>query len=310
VSLQAAMDKAAATRSLNVLAISEAASKFNLHAADVADAARAAGKNADERMVASKAAIYQKLVTAEVARSLALKQRATATSAVASATFHPEVIEIPSGVELLRAPPAHLLRRLTFVPQTLIATSAARHLRALMRRQTRQNIMQQAAINRCARAAAVMGRLKLREACRAAKIRAKEARARTMVRMKERNAAQLTARNMALATMVEANRLAADEEAAANGHAYVLRCERADELREAKMRSVAKRGVVAVRAAAFASRRAACDGAVRLAAQTQAKRRELADARHEAFLEDRIATAIRSRTLRQSPAEFFPNAIE
>lgn len=304
------MDKAAATRSLNVLAISEAAAKFNLHAADVADAARAAGKNADDRMAASKSAIYQKLVCAEVTRSLALKQRATATSASASATFYPEVIEIASGMECINAPPAHLLRRLTFVPNTLLATSAARHLRALARRQTRQNIMHQAAINRCARAAAVMGRLKLREAYRAAKIRAKEARARTVLRLKEKSAAQLTARNMALATMVEANRLAADEETAANGYAYTLRCERADELREARMRCVAKRGVSAVRAAAFASRRSTCDAVVRLAAQTQAKRRELADARSAAFLEDRIGVAIRCNTLRQSPEEFIHVPIE
>ena len=298
----AAMDKAVSKREELMSTISTSAAVFNQHAADVAAAVKAFGLGTDGVAAAVKSAMFQRHVRAEVDRNTAMRAK------VGKATkgFHPEVITVQADqTGKQKLPPSHLLRRLTTVPQTLIATAAARHLGACSRREAVITGNQAKSVQRMERFAAAAKRRGLARATILADVAAKEKRAAIVRAVSETSATNLLKKEAALAAMVAANRAAAEEEALALGEAEEERCKAASERRAAVLRKRAKVGVTAIRANANSWRRKEIEKIISKNAALHETRRMQADLCRKAELDMKVMVAreLASKRCRPEPVE-------
>jgi len=294
----AQMQKAAKKREELLSTIKDAAAVFNEHAKDVADAARAQCGTPAEK----KKALYEKMVSAEVGRELALRKKAAGGSVP---DYHPEVISVRMGNNDATVPSRTLLRRLTTCPQTLLATSAARQLGAFTRRELASAEQHARSVKHVARLAAAAKRRSTRRAATLAKISAREARSEAMLDAKERAHAKLLVREMALAAMVAANRDAAEAETSVKAEIYRDRLAEASERRSKALRTTAKVGVVALRSNLNRSRRAALLSVIKKNGELHQKRCMMADTIRQAELGAKVAAAKESAAKREKP-----NAVE
>ena len=299
--ISASLERAAVNRARTLSAVQEAAAFFNTHVKDVAESVKIEASRAGQEE--TKATMYRKLVAADVSRSLALRAKVEVSSASAAVlsqrtpkpTCHPEVIHIPVGDanSCLKAPPEALLRRLSLRPRTLLATSRARQLGAFTRREIVGTGWHQKSVLRIGRVARAAGKRAAARAEMLSKLEAREARANLMSNLKAKQRKRIKARNAALATLVEANGVAMEEQRALCGVAAAVRCENAAERRSKIVRTMAKRGVPAVRAAAAASRRSSLQATKIARGHYCALRSLAAGASRAEALEKVIATAVR-----------------
>ena len=113
------------------------------------------------------------------------------------------------------------------------------------------------AMRRIERVASAAKRRALREALKAAELKGREIRSEILLAKKETSQLSILAKEAALADMVHANRLAAEEELAEKKMMDLMKQEAATEWHAAVLRRRAKKGVVAVRQSATRSRREA-----------------------------------------------------
>jgi len=289
----AAMERAVAKREAFMSIISDAAQMFNMHAKDVAEAVRAHAMGTDDVTKMAKAEHYEKMVSAEVARGMALRAKAPSKVLCMAQRFHPEVITIkPEAIKKARATPsATLLKRLTTVSTSLLVSAPARQLGAHARRETREAKVHMSAMRRIERVASAAKRRALREALKAAELKGREIRSEILLAKKETSQLSILAKEAALADMVHANRLAAEEELAEKKMMDLMKQEAATEWHAAVLRRRAKKGVVAVRQSATRSRREALRQVVMKHAELHQTRRMQAETSRQAELGARVFTA-------------------
>lgn len=298
----AAMEQAAAKRESMIQTIADSAAVFNDHAREVAHAAKAASEGKDEASARVKAAFYEKLVSAEVSRNLALKTRGKR----ATESHHPEVIEVAVGGEgAIKTPSKELLRRLTACPQNLLATSAARQLGAFSRRELALADIHARSVKRVSNMAATARRRSSARAESLSRLKARHMRSAVMLDKLEKERARRVAKQMALSAFANASRDSANLERSKKAEDAKARCDAATERHEAHLRRVAKVGVASVRAGAFKSRRAALASVIEKNAELHQTRCIVADSIRQAGLGAKIAVAKELGTPRrmQSPVE-------
>ena len=285
-SLDAAMAKAAEKRSAFVQATQEKASAVGAKAASVVAKQQAKADGTDAHVANAKAQLYERLLKAEVARLTFLKdkyQPKTSTGVM---------LVIPTDdMSTPKAPPSALVRRLTTVGQTLVATSAARQLAALARRDGRAA----AAVNKMsvskARRAAALGRVAHAIATTAMKKAMKKARAAVVLTNAHVKRAVPVAAEKRRAAAAADKRAATADALVAAGLAATKASEAAHARHADKTRARAKKGVLAVRAAAVKSRRDAADAADLVKASVNGALRLRATAKRDELLAARVALA-------------------
>merc|ERR1719502_2169894 len=254
-SLAASMNKAAENRAAHLAGVQAKAEAVCERAAAVVAKSKAKSDGTDTATCKAKAALYERLVSADSARLVALKAKYGALHAVTAAAG--VIVVDMADVLDLRKPPSALALRLGVCKRHLLATASARQAGAEARRRRAR--------------LALLGKIAA----------AAERRAGAIARV----AARLKAKAAAL------KRSALDAQLKAVGEAKAAAAAAAAERRDAKRRAVAKSGVLAVRLAANRSRREARVNAKLARAATLRLACTAAAAKRAEFLAERVAIA-------------------
>jgi len=291
---KAAMERAEAKRASLLNAIGSAAATFNGHCADVAEMVKSNAQGTDEATAKGKATIFEKLNSAEVARAMALRKRASHGK---SPGHHPEVIQVPvgsTGAGAPRAAPSNeLLRRLTSCPQLLLASAAARQLGAFSRREHRLSAKHAAAVKQVGKMAAAAKRRAHARAKTLGALTARDIRSAAVLREQQEARARLAHKEAALTAMVHANRLATEQVLAAKADANDAFSEAVADRRAHQLRKTAKVGVPAVRSSAAKSRRNALASVISKNAELNQNRCMQAATNREAEIAAKVNAARR-----------------
>lgn len=276
------MEKAASKRAAILQGVAEKAGAENAKAASVAAATAAKGTDP-----AAKAALYDRLLRAEVARLSALKNKYLSKQKGDTIS----VIVVRMEDIKPRMPPPALSLRLSVVPRNLLATSAARQAGAASRRAALRLESQLKAVRASDKRAAALGRVGKVQAAREAAVKARATRSLITYALHQGKRMHAIAQESHRAFEAQVRRTGAVKTLTALGAAAQVKCDAADERRAAKMRATAKTGVLAIRQAAFKSRREARRAAVVSRGETKAERCAAAATKRAAFLAARVTLA-------------------
>jgi len=291
------MERATSKREELIQAVVSKAASLNVRAADKAAAAQHVAKGTDAATLASKAALYDRLLNAEVARAATLKQRAEGR--FMGDTTSMIVVRVDKKHPTM--PPAELVKRLSTVNTTLVRTAKARQLGAAARRQAAiaKRILLSATRN--SKRAAGLGRLSTKSAVSEAAIKAMATRAMCNKALQDGLKAHVISQERQRFASATQSRKAAEALRLAIGEKEAVRCQAADERHTARLRKVAKKGVQAVRSSAVASRRAAAMAALQARGEVLLGRLEKAVAAKESILAVRIAKAKLAQSVKGWP---------
>lgn len=288
--LEASMAKAVEKRAAHLATVQAKAEAVCAKAAAVVAKSKAVTDGTDKETADAKAALYDKLVRAESARLFALRAKYGALHAPAPAAASLLVVDL-SEVIKPRKPPAALSLRLSSCGRGLLATAKSRQAGAAARRlgaKYTKHAKLAAAAERRAAAAAKYCRAR---ASKAAAVDAKAERALINKALADgaRKFAIVTQRAKASAAALK--RDAADAATKARGAAKRATCASATEKKGAKLRGIAKAGVLPVRQAANTSRKAALVDVKRARAAAFEARATAAAGKRTELLASRVAIA-------------------
>jgi len=286
--LEASMDKAATNREAILKTVADKASAGNAHAARVAAAAHAKAAGTDAGTRESKAALYDRLLRAEVARLTALKHKYTTAGSKCGDTVSVIVVKVDKTP---RMPPPALSLRLSAVCRQLTATAAARQKGAASRRAMLRAKASLRAAQANERRAAVLRRIAKARSDQAAAIEAKEARSIATLGLAQGAKIAVTAEEGRRIAAAAGRRAATAKLLLALGEARHKAFVDALERQSACLRVRAKAGVVAVRGAANKSRRDAAKSAAERRGEALAARCTAAAEARAAFLAARVTVA-------------------
>jgi len=284
---EATMAKASLKREQALQTVAQKASLKNERAAAIASKAHAKNSGTDSESIEAKVALYSRLLRADVARNVAVKSR------VPSRQKSDTILAIVVKLDHLkpRMPPPVLSLRLSVVNRSLLATATARHIGAAARRMTIRQSMASKAAEDTMRRAAALARIGKAHAAIEAKMKASAARA--MINCAIAQGKRLHGVSRAIERQFAAKHslaeLAARQKAA--GAAAQARCDGAFENRSRMLCRIAKKGVVAVRLAAFNSRREALRKAALSQAASKMLREKSATSKREMYLKERVVLA-------------------
>jgi len=299
----ASMDQAEARRAAHLKAVAGKASKDLARVASVVASVKTKEEGTDEQTASSKAAMYERLLKAEVARLTALKAKYLPPHPHTKLGDTVSVIVVKWEHKAPKLPPSALSLRLSVVSRTLMATAAARQAGAASRRAA----LAAARALKCARAnerrAVALSRIGAAHAKTAAAANAKEARSAITLAMAEGARLATIAKGHRRVAAAEGKRAAAAAALATAGAANAKKGALAAEKRVAFVRGRARVGVPAVRAAASKSRRDALQAKLAARGGVFTARNEKAAATKAEKLAARVALARKSAKAPHPPKE-------
>jgi hypothetical protein len=245
---------------------------------------------------ADKAALYEKLQRADVLRLAHLKARASTKYRGDTTTLIVVRVEKANP----RAPPAALVNRLSVVSNGLLASAGARQAGAQNRRTAMRAAVTLNLASASAKRAAALKRVSMAQAAVEAKVKGRAARALVTRALYEGRRAHLVAQEHRLALNAAQNREAAATALQEKCALWRKREAEAEELYEARLRRVAKKGVIAVRASVNKGRREALRASLVQRAEALAKRCDAAAVKKESILKEVVSKAIASAAKRTS----------
>lgn len=288
-SLAASMNKAAENRAAHLAGVQAKAEAVCERAAAVVAKSKAKSDGTDTATCKAKAALYERLVSADSARLVALKAKYGALHAVTAAAG--VIVVDMTDVLDLRKPPSALALRLSVCKRHLLATASARQAGAEARRRRARLALLGKLAAAAERRAGAIARVAARLAAKAAAADAKAQRAMNAKALADGARAFVVATQRAKAKAAALKRSALDAQLKAVGEAKAAAVAAAAERRDAKRRAVAKSGVLAVRLAANRSRREARVNAKLARAATLRLACTAAAAKRAEFLAERVAIA-------------------
>lgn len=284
---EASMTKAALKREQALQTVAQKASANNEKAASVAAKAHAKTTGSDSESIEAKAAMYSRLLRADVARNEALKSRVPSRQKSDSVT----AIVVKLDHLKPRMPPPALSLRLSVVNRSLLTTAAARHSGAAARRTAIRLLMLSKAAKDSVRRAGALARIGKVHAAKEAKQKASAARAMINCAIAQGKRLHGVSRAIERQFATKHRRAKAAARQTAAGVMAQALCSNAVENRSRMLRKVAKTGVVAVRLAAFTSRREALRKATLARAASNLLREKAAVTNREMQLKERIVLA-------------------
>lgn len=288
-SYAASMEAHVSKRDAFIQGVAEKAKAENVKAAGVAARRNAGSPEA-------KAALYHKLIRADVQRNAAIAAiRAKAISKERAADAASVIVVKLDGIQL-RLPPPALSLRLSVVGTALVATATARQAGAAARRAALRAAAHTKVAKANERRAAALTRVGKAQAAVEAKVKAGHARSLISMAIAEGQRLANAAAHSARLIGALGQLAAAEDARKVAGAAAQAKVDAAGERRAATLRQVAKAGIVAVRAAAFKSRREALRTAVISRVEALANRGVAATERRSALLAKRVETARKHMT--------------
>lgn len=203
-------------------------------------AAKANGTDAET--VAHKSALYSKLLNAENARQLSLKQRMAGCKVQGDTT---SVIVVRVDKASPRMPPPALVKRLTTLSNRLLATAPSRQAGAAARKLALRSATALRLAKAAERRALVVGTARAALCARKAALEGKLARALVTKAIADGRKAHVLAQEAKRVEAASKARKAAAQAAKDKGAAAATHCEAVAERRAAAVRRTAKVGVVA-----------------------------------------------------------------
>merc|ERR1719399_1475103 len=242
------MAKAASNRAAFLHTVAEKAKAENEHAAAVAAAAKAPASPK------AKAALFDKLVAADVSRQSQLKAKAACAKGHGD-TVAAIVFRVHAAAP--RMPPPALSLRLSVIPTKLLVTAAARQAGAAARRAAIKASQQMKAAAFHQKHANAKARVAAAQSAVEAKLKAKAARALIAYAMLEGRRLHARGEGSRRAARAALRRASADEAREAADVRRIAKAVAAGERRAATLKGIAKVGATAEAADAFKARRAA-----------------------------------------------------
>jgi len=278
--------KATTKRELFIQSVVDKAGAVADKAAAVVAAQQAKAQGTDAVSVANKAALYDRLLRAEVSRLTTLRQRQS--NSKHGDTVSVIVVKIDKTPKM---PPPALSLRLGTISNKLVATSNARQKGAASRRA----ILRAKALLKAEKAnekrAAALARVGKTLARKEAHIKAKANRSIVTLGLAQGRALFSIAQANQRMEAAEQRRTAACDMLRKQAEAYATARKQATERHAAKLRALAKKGVADVRAASNKSRRDARDAKVMAHGEANSARCAKAAERRAAFLAARVTLA-------------------
>lgn len=286
-----------------VAILKEVTDKAERHHADrehklAALAAKANGTDAET--AAHKSALWTKMLNAENARQLTLKQRMAGCKEKGDTTS--VIIVHVDKAASVRMPPPALVKRLTTVSNRLLATAPSRQAGAAARKLALRSAAALRLAKAAERRAAVVGKTGAALGARKAKLEGKLARALVTKAIADGRKAHVLAQEAKRVEAASKARKGAAQAAKDKGAAAATHCEAVGERRAAAIRRTAKVGVIAVRAAANRSRRVALAAAKGARAEALAARCVAAAAAKATKTADVVAAAKQAQKVKCSDA--------
>lgn len=289
-----AMEKATSRREAHLQSVKEKANGMNERAANVVAAVHAKADGTDAATAASKAKLYEKMISAEVSRLCTLKKRGERFGERGD-TISAIVVRLDKD---FKQPRAALVKRLTNVPRTLLTTAKARHAGAKSRRTLLSAQMTIKMANANAKRAAALARVGKKRAGLVAAVLSKEQRSLMYKAMHDGAALATLACEKARIHAAAKSREAAHAKRVESGESNSTKCSSAAERHAAKLRAIAKKGVCALRSGAAQSRRDSATASVVAKGEKNAARCAAAAATKERLIAERIERARRSTVMR------------